>query len=66
VDPANNRLLGLTVKTYLENAKDAVSLAVRMGSLNDGTTYAASITLDAPAKKIQVAVSNSGYRKTGN
>jgi hypothetical protein len=37
-----------------------------MGTLNDGTTYAAAITLDAPAKKIKVAVDNAGYRKMGS
>ncbi len=63
IDVTNNRLLGLTVKTWLEDAKDAVSLDARMASLNDGTTYADAITLNAPAKKIKVAVDNSGYRK---
>ena len=63
VDLANNRPLGLTVATYLDNAKDAVTLAVRMGQLNDGTTYAADITLEARAKNLKVAVQNTGYRK---
>lgn len=66
IDMTSNRLLGLTVKSYLEEAKDAVSLTARMASLNDGTTYADAITLDATAKKVKVAVDNSGYRKTGN
>ena len=63
VDLANNRPLGLKVSTYLDDAKDAVTLDVRMGQLNDGTTYASNITLDAKAKNIQVTVQNSGYRK---
>jgi hypothetical protein len=66
IDVTSNRLLGLTVKSYLEDAKDAVSLDARMASLADGTTYADAITLDATAKKIKVAVDNSGYRKMGN
>ena len=66
VDPTNNRLLGLSVKTWLEDAKDAVGLDARFAALADGTTYADAITLDAPAKKIKVAVDNSGYRKMGN
>jgi len=66
VDMTSNRLLGLTVKTWLEDAKDAVSLDARMASLADGTTYADAITLNAPAKKIKVVVDNSGYRKMGN
>ena len=63
VDLANNRPLGLKVSTYLDDAKDAVTLDVRMDQLNDGTTYASNITLDAKAKNIQVTVQNSGYRK---
>jgi uncharacterized protein YdeI (BOF family) len=65
VDLVNSRLLSVKVATYLDDAKDAVTLNVRMGQLNDGTTYASDITLDAPAKKIQVAVENSGYRRMG-
>jgi len=64
IDLTNNRLLGLAVKTHLENAKDAVSLNARMATLADGTSYTDTITLDAPAKKITVKVDNSGYRKT--
>ena len=63
VDLANNRPLGLKVSTYLDDAKDAVTLDVRMGQLNDGTTYASNVTLDAKAKNLQVTVQNSGYRK---
>ena len=60
----NNRPLGIKVATYLDDAKDVVLLEVRMGQLNDGTTYASDITLDAKAKNLTVAVQNSGYRKT--
>jgi hypothetical protein len=60
----SNRPLGVKVSTYLDDPKDAVTLDVRMGQLNDGTTYASDITLDAKAKKLTVAVQNSGYRKT--
>jgi hypothetical protein len=63
VDLVNNRALGVKVSTYLDDAKDAVLLDVRMGQLNDGTTYASDITLDAKAKNLKVTVQNSGYRK---
>ena len=64
VDLVSNRPLGMKVSTYLEDAKDAVTLDVRMGQLNDSTTYASNITLDAKAKNLKVTVQNSGYRKT--
>ena len=63
VDLTNNHPLGLKVSTYLEDAKDVVTLDVRMGQLNDGTTYASNIALDAKAKNLTVTVQNSGYRK---
>ena len=65
VNLVNNRALGVKVSTYLDDAKDAVLLDVRMGQLNDGTTYASDITLEAKAKNLKVAVENSGYRKMG-
>ncbi|MEI7937600.1 MAG: hypothetical protein WCK27_13005 [Verrucomicrobiota bacterium] len=63
VDLTNNRPLGLKVSTYLDDAKDAVTLDVRMGQLNDGTTYPSDVALDAKAKNLTVTVKNSGYRK---
>ena len=66
VDLVNDRLLGLKVKTYLEDAKDSVSLDARFAALADGTAFPDAITLDAAAKQIRVAVDNSGYRKVGS
>lgn len=63
VDLVSNRPLGLKVATYLDSAKDAVTLDVRMGQLNDGTTYPSDVTLNAKAKKLTVTVKHSGYRK---
>ena len=63
VDLSNNRPLGLNVSTYLEDSNDAVTLDVRMGQLNDGTSYPSNVTLDARAKNLTVMVTNSGYRK---
>jgi len=65
VDPAGNRLMGLTVDTYLGDAKDAVTLDVRFSTLEDGTGYPATEVLVAKAKNLSVNVTNSGYRKTG-
>ncbi|WP_396626521.1 hypothetical protein [Luteitalea sp.] len=62
LDPAASRLLGVSVASYLDSPEDAVSLAVKMTTLPDGAVYAAQTTLDAPAKKIQVVITNSGHR----
>jgi len=66
VDPASNRLMGLTVDTYLGDAKDAVTLDVRFSTLEDGTGYPATEVLVAKAKNLSVNVTNSGYRKVGH
>jgi hypothetical protein len=63
IDLANNRVLGVTVSSYLDAATDVVMLNTRMGQLNDGTSYASDITLNAQAKNLTVTVQNSGYRK---
>jgi hypothetical protein len=63
VNPADNRLLGLKINTWLEDAGDLVSLDVRLGTLDDGTTYPQAISLDASSKALKVDVANSGYLK---
>jgi hypothetical protein len=62
VDPATDSLLGLSVATYLDKPEDKVTLEVREGALQDGTTYTAQTTLDAAAKNIRVVIQNTGYR----
>jgi hypothetical protein len=66
INLANNHPTGLNINTYLDQPSDAVTLNVVMSGLNDGTIYASDITLDAPAKHINVVVRNSGYQLTGN
>jgi hypothetical protein len=65
VDLTTNKLVGLNVGTYIEKPSDTVTLNVTFGALNDGTIYPAQIVLDAKAKEVSVAVTNSGYKKNG-
>ena len=65
VDGAANRLLGVSVNTYMDKSADAVTLAVQFTTLNDGTTYTGQTTLDAKAKEMQVVIQNTGYRAMG-
>jgi hypothetical protein len=64
IDLASNRMAGVTVSTYMDSATDVVTLNANMGQLNDGTSYASDITLNAQAKNLTVTVQNTGYRKT--
>ena len=63
LDTATNHPLGFGVATYIDDPKDAVVLAVTVGTLPDGTGYADKTTLDAKAKNLTVTITNSGYRK---
>jgi len=62
-DQATKALTSVNVNSYLNDAKDAVTLQVTFQSLPDGTNYAASTVLNAPAKDIQVNLQNSNYQK---
>jgi len=57
-----DRVLAVTVSTYLDSATDVVTLNARMGQLNDSTSYTSGITLNSQAKKLTVTVQNTGYR----
>ncbi len=62
LDAAANRLVGISVNTYLDTPDDAVTLNVGFATLPDGTNYTAQTTLDAKAKNVTVVVQKSGYR----
>jgi hypothetical protein len=64
VDHASNRVIGLTVATYLDDPKDTVTLNVGFSTLQDGTGYPATEVLVATAKNLSVNITNSGYRKS--
>ncbi len=63
VDLTKNTLMGVTVNSWLKDAKDKVALVSTFGSLNDGTTYPAESTLSAPSQSMEIKVTNSGYKK---
>jgi len=65
-DSAAKKIRSYTVNSYLKDPKDdPVKLDVTFASLADGTNYPGQSVLDAPGKKIQVKVTNSGYKKVG-
>src|SRR5580700_2588558 len=62
-DTASKKITSLSVNTYMGQAKDAVTLQVRMASLPDGTNYAGQTILNASAKQLVVTTTNSNYQK---
>jgi len=65
-DPTAKRLTSYKAQSFVEKPKeDDVTLNVTFGALQDGTFYPQQILLDVTAKKIQVKITNSGYKKAG-
>jgi len=62
-DTATRKISTINVNTYMDNPQDAVTLAVQMASLPDGTNYAAQTVLNATAKQIQVTTNSANYAK---
>ena len=53
----------LSVKTYMQQPSDAVTLDTSFASLADGTNYAQKTVLNMAAKKMVVTTTNSRYQK---
>jgi len=63
IDLANNRVLGLTVSTYLNSRRTLSCWIWSWDSWTDGTIYASDTKLNAQAKDLTVTAQNSGYAK---
>jgi hypothetical protein len=63
VDTALNALLTVSVQSYLESEKDAVTLDVTFARLRDGLSYPGNVVLNVPGQKIQVVIQNSGHQR---
>lgn len=62
-DPAARKLRSFNVATYLDDAKDAVTLQTRFASLADGTNFLEETVLAAAAKGIQIKTTNFNHHK---
>lgn len=64
-DSTSRKIRSLNVNSYLNDAKNAITLAVQFASLPDGTNYPQQTALDAKAKQLRVTTTNSNYAKLG-
>ncbi len=62
-DSTAHKISTINVATYMDDPKEAVTLAVRMASLPDGTNYTQQTVLNATAKQLKVTTTNSNYAK---
>jgi hypothetical protein len=63
LDTARFAIQTVSVKSYLESEKDAVTLDVTFAKLRDGLSYPGNVVLNVPGQNIQVVVQNSGYQR---
>ncbi|MGA3210938.1 MAG: hypothetical protein ABSD20_06485 [Terriglobales bacterium] len=63
-DSIAQKVISISIKTYMDNPKNTVSLNVQFSTLPDGTNYVRQTVLNATAKKLVVTTMNSNYRPT--
>ena len=63
LDTAGFAMQTVSVKSYLESEKDAVTLDVTFARLRDGLSYPGNVVLNVPGENIQVVVQNSNYQR---
>jgi hypothetical protein len=61
-DTVAKKISTINVKTYMDDPKDAVTLAVQFASLPDGTHYVQKTDLNATAKQLQVTTTSSNFQ----
>ena len=63
IDLVKNRIVRVTVASYLDNITDVVTLNATMSQLSDGTTYPSAVLLEERTRSLNVAMQDTGYRK---
>jgi hypothetical protein len=63
VDMADQKLMGASVSTSVDDPKEKVVFNITYNSLPDGTQYNANTTLDAQTQNVKIVIETSGYKK---
>jgi len=63
IEEPTNRLLAISVSSYMDSPNDRVTLATDMTVLPYGTIFPLRSVLDAAAKGVRVIVQNSGFQR---
>ena len=58
-----NKLLAMSVSSYIGDPSQPVQMESQMRTLVDGTTYTARTELNVPSSNMVVDITNTGYRK---
>lgn len=63
VDKTDQKLIGASVSTSVDDPKEKVVFNITYNSLPDGTQYNANTTLDAQTQNVKIVIETSGYKK---
>ena len=63
VDKTTNSLVSLSIASYLNDPKDAVTVSVQFAAIPGGPNHVASQTINGVSKQLTIAVQNSNYQK---
>jgi hypothetical protein len=64
LDRATMKIERISVKTYFEEPKDVMTVAIRFSLLADGTMYPSLTSIEAPSKKLSITTVDSDFSKT--
>lgn len=64
VDKTTKSLVSLSIATYLNDPKDAVTVSSQFSAIPGGPNHVAAQTINGVSKQLTIAVQNSNYQKT--
>lgn len=59
---STKKIITITVSTAVDNPKEKAVFNITYNNLPDGTQYAGTTTLNAPAKNLKIEILNSGFK----
>jgi hypothetical protein len=66
IDKTTQSLVSLSIATYLNDPKDAVTVSSQFSAVPGGPNHVASQTINGVSKQLTIAVQNSNYQKAQN
>ena len=63
IDKTQKELVSLSIATWLDDPKDAVSVTVSFSGIPGGPNHVSGETINGDSKKLTVAIENSNYQK---
>jgi hypothetical protein len=62
INKPKQKIMAIDVSTAVDDSKEKVVFNITYSDLPDGTQYAATTKLDAPAKDLKIVIENSGFK----